>query len=437
MRQFQFAYTDRMDFDNRLAAYVKDRRKKALFKIYCARSADSQVKEICRAIKARFPRAVIAGCSTFGTIVSGSFQEDSVVVSGMLFDDETTQIEALYFPLETGEAVHIGHLVVSEVAKRPWVKAVEVFIMNNGQMLDDFREALDRLPKDVAVFGGKSDFGHDPDVQTFVIAEDGSCMRWGASFVFYGGDNLHFMTKSIGGWRPLGLEVSVTRYTGNVIHEVNGVAAIELYSHFLGVENDANFYYNAIDFPLLFKDGKSTIVRTPFACLDDGSIVLASSFPGGGRFRMSYGDPEEFLRESREFGEEVARFRPDGIVLVSSAARRTFWSDRGSNRETVAFNSVAPTVGCFAAGELLRENGKVVEHNSTLIVVAIREGSQADKPQAFFGAQEERRKKSLMARLAKLVNVTMDDCNRALTALGEANKRIEELTDGKESGPSI
>jgi hypothetical protein len=106
-------------------------------------------------------------------------------------------------------------------------------------------------------------------------------------------------------------------------------------------------------------------MRTPIAYTDEGALVLAAAVPHDAKMRIAYGDPEEILHSVMFCGGEIAEFRPDAILLFTCGVRRTFWNDEGTNRETAPFQDVAPTAGFYTAGELLRMDGRLLEHNST------------------------------------------------------------------------
>ena len=70
-------------------------------------------------------------------------------------------------------------------------------------------------------------------------------------------------------------------------------------------------------------------------------------------------------------------------------------------------------------------NGRLLEHNSTLVIAAAREGSIENKPPVEFILPSERHRKSLVSRFASFIDAATEE-------LREANRQLEVLskTDG-------
>lgn len=399
-----------------------------LFHIFCDCWADEEIPVIHNAIRKVFPHAYVVGSSSYGNVCEGRFQKENIVVAATAFELESSKVEVLSYPLKSGEATAMGASLVAEIAARPWVKGVEALVMNNSEPLEGFCREIEKLPKDIEVFGGESHFGHAPDAPRYVIDNEGEVLRWGAVFVLYGGEDLHFTADYVQGWRPLGNEMEVTSHDGNVLFEIENGPAYDPYHRYLNIAKDDEFFFNALEFPFLFTlaDGVE-VMRTPIAYTDDGALVLAAAVPHGAKMRIAYGDPEEILHSVMFCGGEIAEFRPDAILLFTCGVRRTFWNDEGTNRETAPFQDVAPTAGFYTAGELLRMDGRLLEHNSTMVVMAAREGDASEKPKVKFTMPVERRRKSLVARFANFVDAAMDELNAANRSL-EIQSRTDDLT---------
>ena len=397
-----------------------------LFEIFYDRLSLEELGVIRNVIKDYFPDALIAGSSSYGTIVDGDFASGSIIVTASFFELPSTKIEVLSYPLGPDGAADVAQQLIGEIDSRPWVKAIEILIMNNDEPLDEFCDVMSTMREDVMMFGAESHFSPVLNAPRFVIGAQGEVIEWGAVFVLFGGEDLHFLMRYVQGWKPLGRQLTATSFSGNILHELDGQPAFELFHRYLQIDDDENFMANAIEFPFLFKvDEVTSVVRTPIVCTPGGSIILASPVPPSGQLRIGCGDPEEVIDTVADCGRLIASFRPDAIMAFSCVARRMFWSDAGSSRETLPLYSIAPTSGFYTAGELLRVNGRLLEHNSTLILGAVREGDLEDKPEVQFVMPDERHKKSLVSRFASFIDAATDE-------LRDANRQLEILskTDG-------
>ena len=432
MKQSCFHYTNEQQLRDEVGM-ISDRMSRsacssALFHIHTDVHAKETICLIAKTIRELIPGAFVVGSSSYGNICEGRICVDDIAVTVNLFEKESTRLDVLYVPIEEGGAGHAAEIFVEEAKKRPWIRAVETLLMIDGEPLIDFCETMNSLPEEIEVFGGACHFAHSFDAPRFLINQDGECFR-GVIFIMYGGEDFYVRSSAIRGWKPLGRPMVATSYEGNVVKELNGEAAYDLYYRYLKIENDDNFFYNVLEFPFLFdlKSGAS-VLRMPVACLPGGAMVLAAAVPPDSTgVRLAYGDPGDILQSVIKGGHEIEYFRPDGLFLFSCGARRAFWTDASCNRETEAFSTLAPANGFYTAGELLRVNGTLTEHNSTLVIIAMREGDVSEKPEAHFEMnwRERRRGQSLVIRFANFINAAMDE-------LEEANRRLQHLsiTDG-------
>lgn len=420
-------YRDEQDLREQADLWCREcaSAQRALFHVFCSREPGDELPAIRAVLRERFPEAHIVGASSHGSIVDGDFNESDIVVDATFFEREGTQVEVMSFPLTSGEAARVALEMVQRVNALEWVKAVETLVMNNDEPLDDFCLEMSKMREDVIIFGGESHFSPVLGAPRFVIG-DGEMISWGIVFVLYGGPELHFLMRYVQGWKPLGREMRVTSSVGNILARIDGQRAFDVYHRYLQIENDEYFFVNALEFPLLFRvDARTHVLRSPMACMGEGTIMLASSVPPSHRLRICCGDPDEILHAVEEAGELFAQFRPDAILGISCSARRMFWQNEGSSRETLPFQNIASTSGYYTAGELLRVNGRLLEHNSTLIVAAAREGELEEHAPATFVMPHKRGRKSLVARFASFIDAAMEE-------LEEANRQLEILsrTDG-------
>ena len=424
IKQYEITYAGEAAFRNqvRALAALHGSAPTALFQIFCDYDPGDELDIICGVIRESFPEGLFAGTSSYGAIVDGEFASGGIVVTAAFFELASSKVEVISYPLSHGAAADVARDFVGEVAARPWVAAVEVLLMNNGESVDDFCEVMSAMREDVVVFGGESHYGDPIGAPRFIIGGDGKIMPWGVTFVLFGGEDLHFLMRYVQGWKALGAELSATSYEGALLHELDGEPAYDVYNRYLRIENDERFMANALDFPFLFRvDDDTDIVRVPLKCTPDGSIALTSTVPPSARLHIGCGDPDEIIETVAACGRIMADFRPDALLAFSCVARRMFWSDAGSSRETRSFQSLAPTSGFYTAGELLRVNGRLLEHSSTLVMAAAREGAAGDKPPVLFAMPAERRKKSLVSRFAFFIDAAMSE-------LREANLRLEVLS---------
>lgn len=256
----------------------------------------------------------------------------------------------------------------------PWVQAVEMHATIMDMSMKEFCNEMSRLPEDIQVFGGGA-FNPDMDDETaFVFSKGNGFLGHGIVFLLLGGADFHAYSTFISGWKPLKRKFTVTKADREILYELDGKPAMDVYRRFLNINRNDRFFSNTLEFPLFMQHGDIDILRCPLSANDDDSLVMSSDMQEDAVVRLAYGDPETILASIREDGQKIADFRPEVIQTFSCAARKAFWGDGNISDETILFNSIAPATGFYTHGEFLRMKGDMLNFNVTLVIVAMREG---------------------------------------------------------------
>ncbi len=96
-------------------------------------------------------------------------------------------------------------------------------------------------------------------------------------------DTLRIGYGSQGGWDPFGPERLITKSKGNILYELDGKSALELYKLYLG-EQAAGLPATGLLFPLSLrtKDSQTSVVRTILSVNEeDQSMTFAGDVPEG------------------------------------------------------------------------------------------------------------------------------------------------------------
>ena len=241
MYQLQQNYTD----DEALRSFVcdvkerlaKDHASKALFRLFNDTSAREITENAAAIIKSVIPDALYVGCSTSGNISDGRFSPGplpNLTIGCDFFEDPKTQIEVFQFPLDEDHCETTAHALLALVEERPWVKAIGMLTTIIGVRMEDFCNVLDRLRKDIIMFGAGALTTEDIDMFNglpFVVSSAGETDGHAIVFALYGGENFHAITEAISGWKPIGRPLRITRAEGPVLYELDGQPAFDLYHH--------------------------------------------------------------------------------------------------------------------------------------------------------------------------------------------------------------
>ena len=236
-------------------------------------------------LRAWHPGARIVGCSTAGEICETHVSDGTVVATAIFF--EHTEVRVACEPLKSaGDSAGVGERIGRRLDAADLVHVVvlaEGLNVNGSELVTGLRRGL---PAHVAVTGGLAGDGARFE-QTDVYCDGELAGRAVAAIAFYG-DRLEVGCGSKGGWDSFGPDRLVTRSKANVLYELDGSSALELYKKYLGA-HAANLPLSGLFFPLSLRGetADQRVVRTILGVDEDaGSLVFAGDIPQGSYARL-------------------------------------------------------------------------------------------------------------------------------------------------------
>lgn len=446
MKQFQFSYKN---YETLKTELMKIRQwcsssvtSNIVFHVFTETIDRELITHICSAITEELPDAQYLGCSTNGNIINGSFSEAPVSIVCTVFEYPSTKVELMQYTLTAQTENEVLDDFLKLLEDRPWVKAIELLTTIRGMSMTNFCDRLGTLDKDIHIFGGGAFSSDINDVHACVFSKSAGISDAGVVFMLMGGESFFAVSTYIAGWKPLGKIFHVTDSEGNLLHTLDDQPAYDIYNRYLSIENNDSFFFNTLEFPFFYKHNGIDILRAPTACLEDGTLVMTSDIEKNVNARLAYGDPDTIIESVYNEGRVIKDFHPEVIKLFSCAARRTFWGNSEVSKESLPLSNIAPTSGFYTSGEFLRTNGYVNQHNVTMVIAGMREGSPISRRTHDFEVEKSgfTGKVSLISRLASYINAAFDELEQTalhdgLTKLfnrAEIQRRIDEgLKSGK------
>ncbi|MCI0342700.1 MAG: FIST C-terminal domain-containing protein [Planctomycetales bacterium] len=329
-------------------------------------------------IRQAFPSARLVGCSTAGEILGAEVTDDTLTCTAIAFGEarvrvaQTTIAECSFL----AGAELAGALAADDL--RHVLVFAEGLKVNGSQLA---RGIQSRLPPGVTVTGGLSADG-DRFGRTVVLC-DRPADRGIVGVGLYG-PGLRVGFGSLGGWDPFGPERLVTRATGNVLFELDGEPALDLYRRYLG-EHAAGLPASGLRFPLsLRSDGvEAGLVRTLLAIDESAhSITFAGDIPEGSLARLMKANFERLIDGATRAAEAshapLRGSRPELALLVSCVGRKLVLKQRVEEEvESVreVLGAAAALTGFYSYGELapmLNETSCQL-HNQTMTITTVSE----------------------------------------------------------------
>jgi hypothetical protein len=332
-------------------------------------------------LRAEYPAARLLGCSTAGEICGTTVAESSVVATAIQLEHSTVRV--VHRALDDATASRrVGQLIADDLAGDG---LVHVFVLARGLAVNgsDLVKGLSAmLPSPVSVTGGLAGDGERFE-RTRVLLDDVEDDQGVVAVGFYG-DRLRIGCGSLGGWDQFGPDRLVTRSAGNVLYELDGNSALDLYRTYLG-PHAAGLPASGLRFPLSIRgaNGGAGVVRTILG-IDEaaGSLIFAGDLPEGSYVRLMKANVDRLIDGAHGAATASCRgvdgFQPQLALLISCVGRRLVLKQRVEEEVESVREVLGPNVvlsGFYSYGEIAPFSTAVgcELHNQTMTITTFAE----------------------------------------------------------------
>lgn len=333
-------------------------------------------------LPAAFPEARRAGCSTAGEISASGTSDDSCVLTAVRFES-TSLRQASTTLAGMADSLAAGRRLARQLPA-DGLRAVLLFAQGvriNGSAL--LLGIGDILGNELPVAGGLAGDG-DAFRETWVLDDDGASSERIVALGLYG-ERLKFRHCSCGGWSPFGPARKVTRCAANVLYELDGEPALDVYQRYLG-EHASALPASGLLFPFAMLDGdrrESGLIRSILGVnRRDGSLTLAGEIDPEGYLKLMHASSDALVGGAEAAAEAVQQgLTPEaqGLALLISCIGRKLVMGGRVDEEVEAVGAVlarqALLAGFYSYGEVgpCAPAGACRLHNQTMTVTWIGE----------------------------------------------------------------
>jgi hypothetical protein len=332
-------------------------------------------------IKTAYPQAHILGCSTAGEICGTQVSDYSLVSTAVSF--EHTWLKGSQVKLNLAEdSLQAGEYLVRSLDPEG---LVHVLVLSDGLAVngsDLVRGLTKHLPDRVTVTGGLA--GDGERFEETLVLWDGVPERNMIAALGLYGSRLRVGYGSLGGWDPFGPERLITRSKGNVLHELDGRSALELYKKYLG-EYAHGLPATGLLFPLSLrvKAGETGVVRTILSVNEqEQSMTFAGDVPEGAYARLMKANFDRLIDgaigAAKTSYQAIGSTSPDLAVLISCVGRKLVLKQRIEEevegvRDILGEHTIL--TGFYSYGEIspFAPGAKCELHNQTMTITTFSE----------------------------------------------------------------
>ena len=353
--------------------------------IFFGSPESSLVEQQLHQLNSDFPRSVIVGCSSAGEIYDNDVYDDSISLAVAHFENTDIRL-AQHVVDEAVDSADAGRELAEELQQddlRSVIVLSDGLVVNGSKLIEGLTSVLS---DDVVITGGLAG-DCDRFEHTWIWANGEQASKCICAVGFYG-QHVGVGHGSRGGWDMLGPEREVTRAEGNVLYELDGQPALELYKRYLGDRADG-LPATGLLFPLAIANEDevdSVTVRTILAINEeDNSITFAGDIPQGKRVRLMCANFDRLIDGAADASEaiDIGQYH-DGPLLgisISCVGRRLVLGPRTEEEIEAALSGMPAgtrQIGFYSYGEISPlANGRCDLHNQTMTLTLIWENDKA------------------------------------------------------------
>lgn len=337
-------------------------------------------------LPAMFPDATIVGCSTAGEISNKGVYDNTVVVTGAHFDSDVQILPVSETIHKMDDSLACGKRFAQKI-KKEGLKAV--FLLGPGLEIngsDVIAGIRSVLGDSVALTGGLAGDGGKFQ-KTYTLLNKDINENSVVGVAIYGKD-FEVSFGSMGGWEPFGPVRKVTRSQGNILYEIDGEPALDLYKKYLG-DKAKDLPASGLLYPFaLLKDNSDTtgLIRTILGIdAEKHSLILAGDIPQDGLVRLMNSTGKGLVMGAKGAAEQSMKADPsedEGLAILISCVGRKIVMGQDVEDEVDAVREVvgdSVITGFYSYGEICPQSGfsECKLHNQTMTITYFKEKRNA------------------------------------------------------------
>ncbi|MBI5585173.1 MAG: FIST C-terminal domain-containing protein [Deltaproteobacteria bacterium] len=318
----------------------------------------------------------LVGCSSDGEISEAGLSSNSVVLGGLATDRIDFEVVTTHGLGQDSEGA--GRRLAEAFSKSPnYIQIFSDGLTGNGCAILKGLTAV--LGEHIPIAGGTAG-DNGKFLKTLQFAGDQVYTDALCGIAFYGDFRLGTGVRS--GWSPIGLAKRVTRSRGNVLYELNGEPALNVYERFLG-RHAEKLPVIGVEYPLGLVEpcgeaGQEEyhLIRATMAVnREERSITFAGEVTEGALVHLTCGDVSSILEAAGQaagLAKAALNGAAPSLAFCYSCMARKIVLGRRTEEEIKRVRSEigtsVPIIGFYTYGEYCRisTGGPNYFHNETI-----------------------------------------------------------------------
>jgi len=340
-----------------------------------------QQNKIIASIKKEFPYQHIIFGSTAGEIVGNQVYDNSVSVTAIEFEKSFFKISRANILAHHQDSFELGKALFEQLPKE---NLQHIFIISEGSYVNGsalINGLEENNTQNIKISGGLC--GDNERFEKTLVAYNETPKEGEVAIIGLYGDSLEVTASSCGGWMPFGPERTITKSKDNILYEIDGLPALDLYKKYLG-EKALDLPHSALLFPLNIKaEGKYLpVVRTILNIdEDEKSMIFAGDIPEQSKVQLMMASVDAIVVGAGEAAKKAMqnqKNKPQIALLVSCIGRKLVMAQRTEEEVEEVLDIIGAqtlTTGFYSYGEIapFQSQDSCEFHNQTMTLTLISE----------------------------------------------------------------
>ncbi len=331
-------------------------------------------------VRNMYPNGHLVFGSTSGEIFSTNVHENSITLTAI--DFERTSFEVVTKNIWDFKDVQAVGKSISEQLNKERLQ--HIFVVSDGSFVNGsgLIKGLENVEGfDTSITGGLCGDGARFE-KTLASYNENPKQGEVVAIGFYGED-LEVTYANYGGWTPFGPQRVITKSEGNILYEIDGKPALDLYKKYLG-DRAKELPQAALLYPLTVQDkpGSEPLVRTILTINEEkNSMILAGDAPVNSKVQLMMSTVDDIAQGAAKaacMAMQKRKKEPELAILISCVGRKLVMDQRTEEEiEEVAevIGSEATITGFYSYGEMapFTESNHCQLHNQTMTLTLLSE----------------------------------------------------------------
>jgi hypothetical protein len=333
-------------------------------------------------IKTLFPDGHIVFGSTSGDITANLVDDESITITAIEFERSSYVIKTSDLLETEQESFNAGADIVDQFEKE---NLKLIFVVSEGSFVNgsQLAKGMNNSTFHASTFITGGLCGDGARFEKTIAGYNEAPKPGKIVAIGFYGDTFEASFSIHGGWSPFGPQRIVTKSKANVLYELDGQPALDLYKKYLG-DKAKELPSAALLYPLnvTTSENEQSIVRTILNINEaDNSMILAGDIPESSKVQLMMTNIDNIANASERAAMQAieTRTRPPELALLVSCIGRKLVLDQRVEEEIEEVVAVVgeDTVICgfYSYGEIAPFHGenRCKLHNQTMTITLISE----------------------------------------------------------------